>query len=264
MATQAADSQAVFGPADEEFEIALEVEKFNRQSVYNRPGFKPSHTELSHAPVRVTGEIPDDLEGVYVRNGTNPQFARQRVRYHMFDGAAMLHQVQIAGGGATYQMQIHTPAEPRARLTKWVLDLDQGSVVEERVLLDHGYDRPSINLAHLGTRNQYAYLLDEERDGYMGKGALKYDLLQEQELAYFDYGEMHGGEPLFVAKQNATREDDGYLLDLLMGDDKAALIVIDAATMQEVARLHLPQRVPFGVHACWLDTGRLDVMASLG
>ena len=48
------------------------------------------------------------------------------------------------------------------------------------------------------------------------------------------------------------REDDGYLLDLLMTDDRADLI-IDASTMTERARLHLPPRVPFGVHACWLN-----------
>ncbi len=162
------------------------------------------------------------------------------------------------------QVPIHTPAEPKARLTKCVLDLDAGAVAEERILLDHGYERPSINLDYLGSPTRYTYLLDEERDGYMGKGVLKYDLDREEEGGYFDYGDLYGGEPLFVSKENPKNEDDGYLLDLLMGDDEAALIVIDAATMQEVARLLLPQRVPFGVHACWLDTSRLDVMAAQG
>jgi carotenoid cleavage dioxygenase len=60
---------------------------------------------------------------------------------------------------------------------------------------------------------------------------------------------MYGGEALFVPKANPVSEDDGYLLDLLMADDRADLIVIDAVTMTEIARLHLPQRVPFGVHA---------------
>jgi carotenoid cleavage dioxygenase-like enzyme len=67
---------------------------------------------------------------------------------------------------------------------------------------------------------------------------------------------------LFVPKTGANGEDDGYLLDLLMGDTDAALVIIDASTMQEVARLHLPQRVPFGVHACWLDTTMLETIAA--
>jgi len=49
-------------------------------------------------------------------------------------------------------------------------------------------------------------------------------------------------------------EDDGYLLDLLMTDDRADLVIVDAQTMTEVARVHLPERVPFGVHACWLTS----------
>jgi carotenoid cleavage dioxygenase len=47
----------------------------------------------------------------------------------------------------------------------------------------------------------------------------------------------------------------------VLADDRADLIVIDARTMAETARLHLPQRVPFGVHASWLDR---DDLAALG
>jgi hypothetical protein len=32
----------------------------------------------------------------------------------------------------------------------------------------------------------------------MGKGVLKYDLLDEREVAYLDYGGMYGGEALFA------------------------------------------------------------------
>ena len=72
---------------------------------------------------------------------------------------------------------------------------------------------------------------------------------------------MYGGEAPFVPRAEPRSEDDGYLLDLLMADDRADLIVIDARTMTETARLHLPQRVPFGVHASWLDR---DDLAALG
>jgi carotenoid cleavage dioxygenase-like enzyme len=157
---------------------------------------------------------------------------------------------------------IHTPEEPPARLTRWTLDLDAGTVVEEKRLLERGYERPSLNLAFVGRRNRYAWLLDEQVDGYMGKGVLKYDLLEEREAAYFSYGEFHGGEALFVPRRDGTGEDDGYLLDLLMAGDRAELLVLDARTMTEVCRLHLPARVPFGVHACWLDEAKLRQMGA--
>jgi carotenoid cleavage dioxygenase len=88
----------------------------------------------------------------------------------------------------------------------------------------------------------------------MGKGVLKYDMLDRKKAGYISYGEMYGGEALFVPKSNAGSEDDGYLLDILMDGERSDLIVIDASTMKEVARLHLPQRVPFGVHATWLSS----------
>ena len=95
----------------------------------------------------------------------------------------------------------------------------------------------------------------------MGRGVLKYDMVEEREVAYFDYGEFYGGEALFVPRRSASSEDDGYLLELLMTADRAELLIIDAATMQEMARLHLPQRVPFGVHSCWLNQAQLASLA---
>jgi len=156
---------------------------------------------------------------------------------------------------------IHTPEEPPAQVKTWVLDLETGEVVDDRILVDHGYERPSLNLGYVGRPSRYCYLLDEHGDGYMGKGVLKYDLIDEKAVAYHDYGGMYGGEALFVPRRGATNEDDGYLLDLLMNAECAELIVIDARTMAELARLHLPRRVPFGVHATWLTTEEITSLA---
>ncbi|ARN76473.1 hypothetical protein BST96_17340 [Oceanicoccus sagamiensis] len=156
---------------------------------------------------------------------------------------------------------IHTPLEPHAQMHIYRLNLDSGEVTEQRQLMEHFYERPSYNTNYVGKRTQYAYLLDEQGSGgIMGKGVLKYDLINEQEVSYFDYGDHLGGEALFVPKANAVAEDDGYLVDLLMTDDSAYLIIIDASTMEECAKLHLPQRVPYGVHACWLNQEQLATL----
>ena len=84
---------------------------------------------------------------------------------------------------------IHNPQEPHTRFNKWRLNLDSGKVTEDRVLLDHFYERPSCNTAYVGRQSRYAYLLDEEREGITTKGVLNYDVIDEREVAYFDYGE---------------------------------------------------------------------------
>jgi carotenoid cleavage dioxygenase len=48
------------------------------------------------------GELPQDLEGMYVRIGSNPMF-EPAGRYHWFDGDGMLHGVHFANGTATYR-----------------------------------------------------------------------------------------------------------------------------------------------------------------
>ncbi|MEP1469651.1 MAG: carotenoid oxygenase family protein [Halieaceae bacterium] len=156
---------------------------------------------------------------------------------------------------------IHTPDEPHANLYVFRLNLDTGEVVEQTRLLEHFYERPSFNTRYLGKQSRYAYLLDEQGSGgIMGSGVMKYDLLDRKTVKYFDYGDHLGGEALFVSRPDPQGEDDGYLVDLLMSEQGAYLVIIDAASMEELARLHLPQRVPYGVHACWLDD---DKVASL-
>ncbi|HYD75368.1 carotenoid oxygenase family protein [Ramlibacter sp.] len=60
-------------------------------------------------------------------------------------------------------------------------------------------------------------------------------------------------EPLMVDRPGSGDEEDGVLLvpTLADGDAGTVLAVLDAASMQCLATLELPQVVPFGFHAAW-------------
>jgi carotenoid cleavage dioxygenase len=71
--------------------------------------FAPVHDELDVHDLPVTGTIPPQLHGVYMRNGANPQFAPLG-RYHWFDGDGMVHAVYLDGGRARYKNRwVETP-----------------------------------------------------------------------------------------------------------------------------------------------------------
>jgi carotenoid cleavage dioxygenase len=65
--------------------------------------YEPVTDEVTAVDLPVLrGALPTDIDGVYVRNGPNPQFAPIG-RYHYFDGDGMLHAVHFDGGRATYR-----------------------------------------------------------------------------------------------------------------------------------------------------------------
>lgn len=64
--------------------------------------YAPVHEEISADDLEVIGEIPADLNGVYLRNGPNPRF-EVGGRYHWFDGDGMVHAMSFEDGRARYR-----------------------------------------------------------------------------------------------------------------------------------------------------------------
>jgi carotenoid cleavage dioxygenase len=68
------------------------------------------------------------------------------------------------------------------------------------------------------------------------------------------------GEPQFVPRPGSDVEGDGWVLAYTYDvvDDRSAMLVIDAEDFaaRPVATVHLPQRVPAGLHGTWLPAQR--------
>lgn len=57
------------------------------------------------------------------------------------------------------------------------------------------------------------------------------------------------GEPTFVPAPGGATEDEGVVLSVLgTADGKAALLVLDGQSWEEVARAELPYGLPNGFH----------------
>ena len=66
--------------------------------------FQPNETEYTAdtGTLKVIGEIPKDLNGVFVRN-THNQVHESMGVYHPFDGDGMLHAMHFEDGKATFR-----------------------------------------------------------------------------------------------------------------------------------------------------------------
>ena len=55
----------------------------------------------------ITGKIPTDISGVYLRNGPNPKYIPANGRQHWFDGDSMIHAMRIKNGAPSMIFKIY-------------------------------------------------------------------------------------------------------------------------------------------------------------
>ncbi|MEY2974473.1 MAG: hypothetical protein RIR49_893, partial [Actinomycetota bacterium] len=60
----------------------------------------PVHEEITSHDLRVTGTLPTELTGRYLRNGPNPVAPVDPERYHWFTGTGMVHGIRLDEGRA--------------------------------------------------------------------------------------------------------------------------------------------------------------------
>lgn len=90
---------------------------------YLNGAWTPNFDEYDADDLEVIGEIPADIDGVYIRNTENPVHDAIG-RYHPFDGDGMLHMMHLSGGKAEYKNRfIRTrgfEAEAEAKRALWI------------------------------------------------------------------------------------------------------------------------------------------------
>ena len=69
---------------------------------YLTGNYAPVHEELTAVDLPVTGSLPAELEGRYLRIGPNPIGPVDPATYHWFTGDGMAHGVRLRGGKAEW------------------------------------------------------------------------------------------------------------------------------------------------------------------
>ncbi|MEV1179483.1 carotenoid oxygenase family protein, partial [Nonomuraea sp. NPDC049784] len=80
-------------------------------------GFAPVSEEITAFDLEVTGQIPAELNGRYLRNGPNPLGLDDPRASHLFIGEGMVHGVRLRDGRAEwYRNRWVRSADVAARL----------------------------------------------------------------------------------------------------------------------------------------------------
>ncbi len=144
-----------------------------------------------------------------------------------------------------------------ARLERWTLDPSA-----RRASIDVIDERANEFPRHRGSLTakpyRYGYCASPTPADGVAWPTLKHDLHTGERRA-FDHGlGRAAGEPVFVAREGGTAEDDGWLVTFVhdLGEGTTDFVVMDAGDFDRadyVARVPLPQRVPFGFHGNWVS-----------
>ncbi|MBO2445946.1 carotenoid oxygenase family protein [Actinomadura barringtoniae] len=143
-------------------------------------------------------------------------------------------------------------------LDRWTIDLVAGRVREERID-DRSQEFPRVDERRVGRRHRFGYTVGYGQDAeWMGSPdvLLKHDVERRSvHVAWFGEGR-EPGEFVFVPSSDDAAEDDGVVMGFVYdrASDRSDLVMLDAATLETAATVHLPARVPHGIHGNWVPS----------
>jgi carotenoid cleavage dioxygenase-like enzyme len=135
-----------------------------------------------------------------------------------------------------------------AELTRFRLRLSDRSVGRER-LADAAIELPRINYMRCNERPyRCVWGVGDGPSGWLEQ-IVRVDTHEHSTISWTQPG-CYPGEPVFVARPEGEREDDGVLLSVVLDSSagKSFLLVLDARELSELARAQAPHHIPFGFH----------------
>lgn len=157
------------------------------------------------------------------------------------------------------------PAELENRLCRYRLNMRSGKASKDQIS-DKNLDVGRCNSVYTGRKTRYAYM---SVSGPWPKfsGVAKVDLENRNGSSIAGWRKFAPGcfnsEPYFVPRstEGDVAEDDGYVVTHYHDENTGVseLLVMDARspTLETVARIRMPTRVPYGFHGIFLTEEQL-------
>lgn len=225
------------------------------------------HAVMNRLPKTGAGTLPYRWDPDYpARVGLLPR-AGGTVRWLDVDPCFVFHPVNAVShdGRVTVDVVVHdrvfdtdftAPSEGRPRLERWRLDPAAGQVRREQ-LAEERVEFPRYDERFTAADSRDSWLVGVS-DDLAGEHLLLRAHRDRGIAARRDFGpESAVGEFVFHPASPTAPEGEGVVMgfvsDLARGQTK--LHLLDAQTLEDVAAVTLPQRVPAGFHGNWLPSG---------
>ena len=155
-----------------------------------------------------------------------------------------------------FHQELRGPFESQSRLERWVVS-PVARQVSVTVVDEQPNEFPRLSESLIAKDYRYGYTVAPSLDESAGWPTIKHDLVTGARTV-MDHGPGRcAGEAVFVPRDGGVGEDDGWLLAMVhdLGAASTDFVVMDAADLERgyVARIALPQRVPFGFHGNWVS-----------
>lgn len=136
------------------------------------------------------------------------------------------------------------------QLKRFRIDLGADDEVSSQTLTESALEFPRINYRDCAMRPyRYMYAAGSRSEDSFIDHLVKLDIETGATLDWYEAG-CYPGEPVFVGKPQAEAEDQGVVLSVILDTTAGAsfLLVLNASTFAELARVPLPHHIPFGFH----------------
>ncbi len=193
---------------------------------------------------------PDDISWIDVPIGYSYHPMNS---YDTADGGVV---IDLCVFDTMFDADILGPFENLPRLERWELDPARRSA--SVTVIDHSPNEVPRARGSLSTKPyRFGYCVGVSNEPGRRWTTIKHDL-ETGDRIEFDHGPGRAaGEAVFVARDGGESEDDGWLLTFVHDQNEAGaeFVVMDARDLDRgyVARIPLPQRVPFGFHGNWVS-----------
>jgi carotenoid cleavage dioxygenase-like enzyme len=146
---------------------------------------------------------------------------------------------------------------PKGAMWRYSLDVVGKKFINKTVLSDVCLELPVINRAFAHANSSYRYVygcgVNAEKDKEFYNQIVKIDVSKGSCTSWYKEGH-YPGEPVLVPSPNATLEDDGVLLSVVLDthSNTSYLLVLNAATLEQIAKASLPHSILFGYHGTFI------------